>query len=151
MGAEAVAHRLHRGEEVGAGTVHLVDVGNPGDLVLVGLAPYRLRLRLYTGDRIEDRDRPVEDTEAALHLDGEVDVARRIDDVDPMVPPLASGRSGGDGDAALLLLLHPVHDRGTLVDLAHLVGAAGVVEDALGGRRLAGIDVGHDADVACLL
>jgi hypothetical protein len=51
-------------------------------------------------------------------------------------------------DPALLLLLHPVHDGSALVDLAHLVGAARVVEDPLGRGRLAGIDVGHDADVA---
>ena len=37
---------------------------------------------------------------------------------------------------------------GALVDLADLVADAGVEEDALGGRGLAGIDVGHDADVA---
>jgi hypothetical protein len=34
------------------------------------------------------------------------------------------------------------------VDLTDLVVHAGVKQDALGGRRLAGIDVGHDADVA---
>jgi hypothetical protein len=34
------------------------------------------------------------------------------------------------------------------MDLADLVGLAGIIEDALGRRRLAGIDVGHDADVA---
>ena len=52
-----------------------------------------------------------------------------------------------DGDAALLLLDHPVHDRGALVDLADLVGAAGVVEDPLGRGGLARVDVGHDPDV----
>ena len=52
---------------------------------------------------------------------------------------------------ALLLLFHPVHDGGALVDLAHFVGAAGVVEDALGRRRLTGVDVRHDPDVAGLL
>jgi hypothetical protein len=31
--------------------------------------------------------------------------------------------------------------------LAHLVGAAGVVEDPLGRRGLARVDVGHDPDV----
>ena len=35
-----------------------------------------------------------------------------------------------------------------VVDLADLVGLAGVVEDALGRRGLARVDVGHDADVA---
>jgi hypothetical protein len=49
---------------------------------------------------------------------------------------------------ALLLLRHPVHDRAALVHFAHLVGAARVVEDALGRRRLARVDVGHDPDVA---
>ena len=53
----------------------------------------------------------------------------------------------GDGDAALLLLLHPVHRR-AVVDFADLMRLAGVVEDALGRRRLTGVDVGHDADVA---
>ncbi len=33
------------------------------------------------------------------------------------------------------------------MDLAELVDDAGVEQDALGGRGLAGIDVGHDADV----
>ena len=49
-----------------------------------------------------------------------------------------------------MLLLHPVHRGAAVVDLADLVVDAGVVEDALGRRRLAGIDVGHDADVANL-
>ena len=39
MRAEAVDHRLHAALEVGADPVHLVDVGDPGDVVLVGLAP----------------------------------------------------------------------------------------------------------------
>src|SRR5690606_6775111 len=56
-----------------------------------------------------------------------------------------------DGDAALLLLLHPVHRRGAVVDFADLVGLAGVVEDAFGRGGLAGIDVRHDAEIAIAL
>ena len=151
VGAEPVGHRLHRVEEVGAGAVHLVDVGEARDAVLVGLAPDGLRLGLDAGDGVEDGDRAVEHAEAALDLDREVDVAGRVDDVDPVVLPLAGGRGRGDRDPALLLLFHPVHDRGALVDLAHFVGAAGVVEDALGRRRLTGVDVRHDPDVPGLL
>jgi hypothetical protein len=33
------------------------------------------------------------------------------------------------------------------MDLADLMGPAGVIEDSLRGRGLAGIDVSHDADV----
>ena len=66
----------------------------------------------------------------------------------PLGRPETGRRRRRDGDPALLLLLHPVHRRGALVDFADLVGLAGVIEDALGRRRLAGIDVRHDADVA---
>src|SRR5215510_14666952 len=65
-----------------------------------------------------------------------------------MIAPEAGRRRGSDGDAALLLLHHPVHGRGALVNLSHLVGDTRVEKDALGSRRLTGIDVGHDADVA---
>src|SRR3546814_9642966 len=58
--------------------------------------------------------------------------------------PEAGGRRGGDGDATLLLLLHPVHGGIAVMGLAELMGDTGVVEDALGRRRLAGIDVGQD-------
>ena len=68
-----------------------------------------------------------------------------------VVVPLRGRGGRGDRDAALLLLLHPVHDGRALMDLTHLVGAARVVEDSLGRRRLARIDVGHDPDVADLL
>src|SRR5690606_33602032 len=62
-------------------------------------------------------------------------------------------RRGGrrDGDAALLLLLHVVHDRRAVVHLADLVRNARVEQDALAGRRLAGVDVRRDAEVAVAL
>ena len=146
--AEPVAHRLHGGVEVRASAVHLVDEGDARHAVAVGLAPDRLRLRLNAGDRVEHGDRAVEHAQRALDLDGEVHVSGSIDNVDPMVAPRRGRRRRRDRDAALLLLRHPVHRRGALVHLAQLVGAAGVVEDPLGRRRLARVDVGHDPDVA---
>ncbi len=61
--------------------------------------------------------------------------------------PDAGRRGGGDGDAALLLLLHPVHRGCALVDLTDLVVDAGVEQDPLGRRGFARVDVGHDPDV----
>ena len=147
-GVEALDHHVDAAEEVRTGAVELVDEAHPRHGVLVGLAPDGLGLRLDTGDAVEHRDGAVEHAQRALHLGGEVDVARGVDDVDLVVLPPAGGRGGRDGDAALLLLLHPVHRGRAVVDLTDLVGDAGVEQDALGGRRLAGIDVGHDADVA---
>ena len=148
MGPEPVDHRLHGGEEVRAGAVHLVDEGDARDAVAVGLPPDGLGLGLDARDGVEDGDGAVEDAQAALHLDRKVHVPGRIDDVDAKVAPERRRGGGRDRDAALLLLRHPVHDGRALVDLAHLVGAARVVEDPLGRRRLAGVDVGHDPDVA---
>ena len=82
VGAEPVAHRLHGGEEVRAGAVHLVDEGDARHLVLVRLPPDRLGLRLHARDGVEDGDGAVEDAQAALDLDRKVHVAGRIDDVD---------------------------------------------------------------------
>ena len=122
-----------------------------GHVVLVGLPPDLLGLRLHAFLAVEHGNGAIEDAQRAFHLDGEVDVAGGVDDVDLVVVPEAGGRRGGDGDAALLLLLHPVHGGRTVVDLADLVADPGVVQDALGRRGLAGVDVRHDADVADLV
>ncbi len=148
VGAEAVDDHGDGALEVGARAVHLVHEADAGDVVAVRLAPDRLGLRLDAGDGVEDGDGAVEHAQGALHLDREVDVAGRVDDVDPVALPLTGGGGRRDRDAALALLGHPVHLGRALVDLADLVRLAGVVEDALGRRRLTGIDVGHDADVA---
>ena len=137
--------------EVGADLIHLVDEDDARHVVLVGLAPHRLGLRLDALVAVEHAHGAVEHAQRALDLDREVDVPGRVDDVEPLVLPEAGGRRGRDGDAALLLLLHPVHGRGAFVHLAHLVALAGVIEDPLRGRGLAGIDVGHDAEIAVVL
>jgi hypothetical protein len=149
--AQARLHRLHRSGEVRADAIHLVDERDPRHGVLVGLAPDGLRLRLDARDGVKERDRAVEHPQRALDLDGEVDVTGRVDDVDAVPAPLAGRRGRRDRDAALLLLLHPVHRGGALVDLADLVGPAGVVQDPLSRRRLAGVDVRHDPDVPGLV
>ena len=147
VGTQAVDHRLDGGEEVRAGAVHLVHEGDARNAVPLGLAPDGLGLGLDAGDRVEHGDRAVEDTEAALDLDSKVHVAGRVDDVDAVLFPEAGRRRGGDGDPALLLLLHPVHHRGALVNLTHLVGAPGVIEDPFGRRRLTRVDMRGDSDI----
>ena len=147
IGGEPFLHHPHHALEIGAGAVHFIDHGEAGHAEFVRLAPHRLGLGLHAADRAEDRHRAVEHPQGTLHLDREVDVPRRVDDVDAVPPPEARRRGGGDGDAPLLLLLHPVHRGGAVVDLAHLMGDAGVIEHTLGRRRLPGVDVGHDPDV----
>ena len=136
--------------EVGADDVHLVDEDQARHLVLVGLPPDGFGLGLDAFLGVEDDDGAVEHAQAALDLGGEIDVAGRVDQVDRAVAPLEGNAGAVDGDAAFLLFLVVVGVGGALIDAAELVLGAGVKEDVLGGRRLAGIDVGNDADVADL-
>ena len=150
-GAEPIDDILEALEEIRADLVHLVAEHDARNAIAVALAPDRLGLRLHALVGVEHADGAVEHAQRAFDLDGEVDVAGRVDDVEPFIVPERGGRGRGDGDAALLLLLHPIHGRGALVHLAHLVALAGVIENALGRGRLAGVDVGHDAEVAVVL
>src|SRR5690606_31454820 len=156
--AEAVDDGLDTVIEVRAGTIELVDVAHPRHAVFLGLAPHGLGLGLDARDAVESGDGAVEDAQAALHLNSEVDVAGRVDDVEPVLGALAilglpetGRRGGGNGDAPLLLLLHPVHGGGALMGLADLVVFTGVEQDPLGRGGLAGVDVRHDAEVAIAL
>ena len=151
LGSEAVDDVLEALEEVRAHLVHLVAEDDAGDLVLVALPPDRLGLRLDPLIAVKHAYRAVEHAQASFHLDGEIDVSGRVDDVEPLVLPERRGRGRSNRDAALLLLLHEIHGRGAVMHLADLVALAGVIEDPLGRRRLPGIDVGHDAEIAVVL
>src|SRR5258708_4794090 len=74
-------------EEVRADLVHLVGEDDARDLVLVALAPDRLGLRLNALVGVENDNRAVEHAQAALHLNGEIDVAGSVDDVQPLAVP----------------------------------------------------------------
>ena len=78
-------------------------------MVAAHLAVDRQRLGLHAADGAEHQHRPVEHAEAPLHLDGEIDVAGRVDQVDRGVAPLDLRGGAGDGDAAFLFQFHVVH------------------------------------------
>src|SRR5690606_28848582 len=65
--------------------------------------------------------------------------------------PEGRGRGRGDRDAPLLLLLHPVHGGSAIVGFPDLVRLASVEQDALGRRRLAGVDMRHNTEVSVIL
>ena len=152
VGSETLLDLSANVQEVGARTVHLVDIAQTGYAVLVGLTPYGLRLGLDAAHGAERSHRSVQHAQRALHLGREVDVARGIDNIDlvglVLVVPESGRRGRRDRDAALLLLNHPVHRRGAFVHLADLVSLASVEKNTFRGRRLTGIDVRHDADIS---
>jgi hypothetical protein len=65
-----------------------------------------------------------------------------------MIFPLTGRRSGSNRDTSLALLLHPIHSRRAIVDFAHAMEAACIKQDALSGRRLAGVNMCGNADIA---
>ena len=148
---ESLVHHLQDIEEIGTHHVHLVHINKARDMILVGLSPYSLGLRLNAALGAQDRHSAVEHTQGALDLDREVHMTWGVDDVDPHALPMAGGSGRGDRDATLLLLLHPVHGRGTFVRFAESVVDTGVEQDTLGRRGLACIDVCHDANISRIL
>jgi len=130
-------------------------------MVLIGLAPHRFSLWLYTGHAIENQDRPVQDSQRTFDFSGKVDVTGSIDDVDSLfltleqlkharlrtLIPEAGGCRGGNRNSALPLLLHPVGNGRPFVDFPDLMNHAGVKEDSFSQSRLSGINVRTNPDV----
>ena len=150
VAAQALVHHVDNVVEICAHDIHLVDVDHAGNIVMVSLSPDRLGLRLNAALGTKDRHAAIKHAQAALDLNGEVDVARGVDDIDAVALPEASGRSARDRDAALLLLRHPVHGGGAFMGLTELVVDARVEQNAFRRGRLTGVDVRHDANVSCV-
>src|SRR3546814_15693990 len=97
-------------------------------MIFFRLAPHGFRLRLNTRNAVETSDRTVENAQGTLHLNGKVDVTRRVDDVEPVIVPEASGRGRRERAAATLLLLHPINRGGPIVDFHAHVGFDGLIK-----------------------
>ena len=94
---ELLAQLLADAERVRARAVELVDERDARHLVAAHLAVDGDRLRLHAGDAAQHQDRAVEHAQRALDLDGEVDVARGVDDVDVVPWPRLVQVIGGLG------------------------------------------------------
>src|SRR5260221_10679982 len=65
--------------------------------------------------------------------------------------PEGGGSSGNDGNTPLAFLLHPVHLRGTFIDVPNFVAFSGVIQNALGRRGFSRVNMGNNAYVAYLI
>ncbi len=148
---------LHHAQRIGAGAVHLVDERQPRHMVALHLAVDGHRLALHAADGAEHEDGAVQHAQAAFHFDGEIDVARRIDQIDLVIDPwrivpMHGGGGAGDGNSAFALQIHVVHGRAPFaLHFLNAVNAAGVEQNALAERGFARVDVGRNADVSQIL
>src|SRR5690606_29205921 len=98
--------------------------------------PYGFGLGLNAAHGAIHHASAIEHTHGTFYLDGEVHVSRGVDDVDAVLgtitghaAPERSGGSRSNGDATLLLLLHPVHGGRAFMGFANFVVDAGVEQD----------------------
>ena len=132
---------------VGLRQVDLVQDGDDLEVVLDRQVRVRDRLRLDPLRRVDDEHRALARLQRARHLVREVDVPGRVDQVQLVALPHDADGLRLDRDAALALEIHRVEQL-----LAHLPARDGVghLEDAVGQRRLAVVDVRDDREVADL-
>ena len=135
---------------VGLRQVDLVHDRDDLEVVLDRQVGVRERLRLDPLRRVDDEQRAFARLQRARHLVGEVHVPGRIDQVQLVPLPEHAHRLRLDRDPALALELHRVEQL-----LLHVPVRDGVrhLEDAIGERRLAMVDVRDDREVAdfCLV
>src|SRR6185437_8578129 len=86
-GADLGADLLDAAGEIGADLVHLVDEHDARHAIFVGLTPYGLGLRLNALVAVEHAYRTVKHAQRALDLDGEIDVAGGVNDVEALAVP----------------------------------------------------------------
>ena len=139
-----------RAFRIGLRQVDLVEHRHHLDTELDGGVAVGHRLRLHPLGSVDHQQRPLAGRQRAAHLVGEIDVPRGVDEVElvglAVARPVAE--RGGlrlDGDAALALEIHRVEH--AILHLA-LGQAAAILDEPIGERRLAMVDVGDDREVA---
>ncbi len=108
------------------------------------------RLRLDSLARVDHQERALAGGERARHLIGEVDVARGVHQVEDVGLAVLGqifepDRLGLDGDAALALDVHRIEH---LLDHVALGHRPRLLDQPVGERRLAVVDMGDDGKVA---
>ena len=132
-------------------TLHLVDVGDPGQFSLVGMVPHLLGAHLYAANRIEHDHRCVGDADTTDDLPDKVHVAGSVDHIQLVALPLARNQRGIDRHIAAAFLVVPVRDRRAVVDTAQAVDRPRVEKHRLDQRGLARATVAQEHRVAQLV
>ena len=135
---------------LGAGQVDLVEHRDDLQVVLEGQQGIGEGLRLYPLRGVDHQDGPLTRRQTPRHLIGEVHVAGGIDEVELVLLAVLgqvvdAHRLSLDGDAPLALQVHAVEHLLTHVAFGDRVGH---LQDAVGQRRLAVVDVGDYGEVA---
>ena len=128
-----------------AGRSSLFEAGDDLEVVLEGEVAVGEGLGLDALGGVDEEDHALAGRQGPGHLVAEVHVAGGVDEVDDVVSVVEPHRLELDGDAPLPLDVHRVEVLGP-----HVPGVDGAaqLEEAIGERALAVVDVRHDGEVA---
>ena len=145
-----VLELVHDRVGVGRRQVDLVEDRDEREVLAQREVDVGERLRLDALGRVDDEDRALAGLQAVADLVGEVDVAGRVDEVEPvglavLGRVLEADGAGLDRDALLALEVHRIED---LARHLARVDRVRQLQQSIGQGRLAVIDVGDDREVA---
>ena len=125
-------------------------------MIFIRLPPDGFALGFDSLSGREDNDSAVEYAEGAFDFGSEVDVPRRVDQVERMFLPIKGNAGGLDGDTSFLFFGIVIGNGCTLVDHSDFVYEVGVEEHPFGNGSPfsafpSSVDMGDDADVSDVL
>ena len=97
---------------------------------------------------IHHKDGAIAGCKASRYLVIKIDMSRGVDEIDVGIFPANFVDRTADRDPALALLIHKIHRGLSVVDFRNAIRTPRIEQDAFTDRRLAGIDVRHDANIA---
>ena len=135
---------------LGRGKVDLVDERNNLEVGVHGHHSVGDRLGLNALRGVHHEHRAFACRQASAHFIGEVDVTRGVDKVELVLLAIVGGIGDAhglalDGNTALALDIHGIEQLLFHIALGY---RAGKLENAVGKRRLAMVDMGDDAEIA---
>ena len=153
---QLVGDLVEQAEGFAAFAIDLVDEGDDGQVAQAADLEQFARLRLDALGRVDHHDGAVDGGQGAIGVFGEILMPWRVEQVEgdrlAIACPLERHDRGGDGNAALLLDLHPVRPgasvRPARLDLTRQMDRAAFEQQLFRQRGLAGVRVGNDREGA---
>ena len=148
MGQKLITNALHCHRKIRTDFIHFIDKTKTRKMVFLALPPDGFALCLNPLGRIKNRHRAIENPQRTLHFRRKINMPGGVDEIDvvPLPRTFCHGRS--NRDAPLLLFLHKVHNRSSIMNFADFMGLSAEVQNAFCHRCLAGVNVGHDTDIS---
>ncbi len=144
---EGLAQGGDSGAEVGPLAVEHVAEQDARQAEIRGPAPQTLRLDLDAQHRVDDDERRLDDAQRGDGVGEEARVAGRVDEVEGETVALDVRKPGRHAELATLLVVVVVGDGRAVHHTAQAVDHAGLVQETLEQRGLAGTAVADERDV----